>query len=473
MTTILINKLEQFRAFLDKSKLEHKEYQFDGLRWCLTNELEKLPLYNVRGGFIADEMGLGKTILMIGLTVTNFVKRTLIVLPPILITQWSLQFYRTTGHKALIYHGSANKKKITLDILQNAPIIITSYGSLIVKKSTNNASTSSSLLHQVKWNRIIYDEAHHLRNKNTQLFQVAKQLKTDICWLVSGTPVQNNIKDFHSLCSILGLPSKEVKAQQQIAATFILRRTKKEVGIPMPALQTNQHAILWSDKEKELSESIHAAIADAGQDKLYMMMLAKQSCIMNQLLKKHTNRLKEFGFLQETHKKGGKQEQNSLDERKINNVVETIVKNRGNGNGKLVFCHFREEMDEIAKRLQQNQIRQVEILDGRLIGAKKRQALLTRAPEVLILQIQTGCEGLNLQEHYSEVYFVSPHWNPAVEAQAVARCHRIGQEKPVTVYRFAMESFHPKEDQEKEQEQILSMDHYIMTVQEKKKLINL
>ena len=214
---------------------------------------------------------------------------------------------------------------------------------------------------------------------------------------------------------------------------------------------------------------------------MYMMMLAKQSCIMNRLLKKHTNRLKEFGLLQqEKYKKEGKEQSNAVEERKIDNVVETIVKNQGNGNGKLVFCHFREEMDEIAKRLQ---FQQVEILDGRLIGAKKRQALLTRAPEVLILQIQTGCEGLNLQEHYSEVYFVSPHWNPAVESQAVARCHRIGQQKPVTVYRFAMESFEQDQDQEKEdqdqdnpeekQEQILSMDHYIMTVQEKKKLINL
>jgi SNF2 family DNA or RNA helicase len=471
--TNIPNKLEQFAAFLNKSKLEHKEYQFDGLRWCLNNESEKLPLYNIRGGFIADEMGLGKTILMIGLTVTNFVKRTLIVLPPILIAQWSLQFYRTTGHKPLIYYGTANKKKITLAMLQNAPITITSYNSLIIKKGTND-----SLLHQVKWSRTIYDEAHHLRNKKTQLFQAAKQLKTNICWLVSGTPVQNNIKDFYSLCTVLGLPPtfhRDPKNLQQIANTFILKRTKKEVGIPMPELQTKQRAILWSNEQKELSESIHAAIQDAGQDKLVMIMLAKQSCIMNRLLKRHTDRLKEFGLLQEKE-----QNQDSLEERKIDQVVKTIVKNRENGNGKIVFCHFREEMDEIAKRLQQNEIHRVEILDGRLTGTKKRQDLLSRAPEVLILQIQTCCEGLNLQEHYSEVYFVSPHWNPAVEEQAIARCHRIGQKKEVVVHRFAMESFdqdqeqdqHKDKAQDKEEEHILSMDHYIMTVQEKKRNIN-
>jgi SNF2 family DNA or RNA helicase len=59
---------------------------------------------------------------------------------------------------------------------------------------------------------------------------------------------------------------------------------------------------------------------------------------------------------------------------------------------------------------------------------------------VLLLQIQVGCEGLNLQE-FSEVYFLSPNWNPAIEDQAVARCHRIGQTQPVDIFRFSMEGF--------------------------------
>ena len=65
---------------------------------------------------------------------------------------------------------------------------------------------------------------------------------------------------------------------------------------------------------------------------------------------------------------------------------------------------------------------------------------MTEAADAIILQIQTGCEGLNLQENYSEIYFVSPHWNPAVEDQAVARCHRFGQLKPVYVFRFIMKA---------------------------------
>jgi len=94
---------------------------------------------------------------------------------------------------------------------------------------------------------------------------------------------------------------------------------------------------------------------------------------------------------------------------------------------------------------------------------------------VIILQIQTGCEGLNLQKNYSEVYFVSPHWNPSVEQQAVGRCHRIGQEKQVYVYRFEMVGFSQQQEEDKEEDKeeddgpsSISIDQYIRLVQEKK-----
>ena len=90
---------------------------------------------------------------------------------------------------------------------------------------------------------------------------------------------------------------------------------------------------------------------------------------------------------------------------------------------------------------------------------------------------------MNLQEHYSEIYFVSPHWNPAIEDQAVARCHRIGQKKTVEVYRFVMTSFYEKEDvfsikREKKESMnnsdshisSLSLDGYVSCVQDKKRL---
>ena len=107
--TSIDERMGLFHKYLERSRLEYKDYQFNGVKWCINNELNPLPTCNVRGGFIADEMGLGKTIIMIGTFVSNFLRKTLIVLPPILLDQWLLQIYKTTGHTALLYHG-ANKK---------------------------------------------------------------------------------------------------------------------------------------------------------------------------------------------------------------------------------------------------------------------------------------------------------------------------------------------------------------------------
>jgi SNF2 family DNA or RNA helicase len=99
--------------------------------------------------------------------------------------------------------------------------------------------------------------------------------------------------------------------------------------------------------------------------------------------------------------------------------------------------------------------------------------------DILILQIQTGCEGLNLQ-HYSDIYFVSPHWNPSVEDQAVARAHRLGQTKLVNVYRFVMEDPSAREldtrelDTEKEGSiPSINIETYCLNVQSKKRELHI
>lgn len=462
----LEQRMELFGKYLDRTGMEHKDYQFDGVRWCLANELSCAPLYGVRGGFIADEMGLGKTIMMIGLMVCNFVRRTLIVLPPVLIDQWVLQIYRTTGHRALVYHG-ANKKQVTLDDMKKAIIVITSYGTVSYKKKIKGADSSSGLkyeknmLFDVKWSRIVYDEAHHLRNKNTELYERASLLKSRTRWFVSGTPIQNSAKDFYNICALLGLPSSvymNFEGLEIIKKHFILKRTKKEVGIWMPELSVQKEVVPWKNsKDLDLSEKITTSIHTCEPEyRLLLLMLAKQSCIMPELLVKHLRFLVRQGFVE-----------NNSDVReamrcssKVDKAVQEILERKGNGCGKLVFCHFYREMDEITQRLREGGM-EVAVFDGRTTSRLKRQELLTGRTEVIILQIQTGCEGLNLQENYSEIYFVSPHWNPAVEEQAIARCHRIGQTKPVLVKRFVMGDF----------DESLAMDNRVISVQDKKKEI--
>jgi hypothetical protein len=92
------------------------------------------------------------------------------------------------------------------------------------------------------------------------------------------------------------------------------------------------------------------------------------------------------------------------------------------------------------RRLVKGGMHHVAFYDGRNSKSSELEALF-EGNDALVMQIQTGCEGLNLQQQYSEIYFVSPHWNPFIEEQAIARCHRIGQASPVDVFRFEMGGF--------------------------------
>jgi SNF2 family DNA or RNA helicase len=470
-------RLETFTKYLTHSKMSHKEYQSEGVKWCLINELNPNPSVNVKGGFIADEMGLGKTIMVIGLMLSNFRPKTLIVLPPVLIEQWFEQILRTTGHKALIYYGE-NKKKITIDQLNSACIVITSYGGITMTKKQLQEN-KTTLLHEVKWSRIVFDEAHHLRNKKTKAYISAKLLKSKIRWLVSGTPVQNKRSDFYNLCSILQMPASfytDPEKMATISREFILKRTKKQVGINLPDIKSINNSVDWQNKkEMELSEQIHSALSFSrvksrgfNSDEyctLLLMLRAKQSCILPKLMNESLVKLVKAGVISDYNYFKEALKYSS----KIDFVIQTILRRKDNEKGKLIFCHYRDEIDEIAKRLADGGMTNIATFDGR-VHNNKRNEIVNEKNNALILQIQTGCEGLNLQENYSEIYFISPHWNPAVEDQAIARCHRIGQKNTVSVFKFQMSSFISEEiDENGLKIDTLTIDKYVNTVQDSKR----
>lgn len=466
-----------FHDFLTAANLEKKEYQTEGIRFCLRNEISTHHhSKNARGGIVADEMGLGKTIMMIGLIIANFKSRTLVVLPVALVKQWEQQILKNAGHKALVYYGS-EKRKITDEALAKAPVVITTYGHMIrrdisVSTATHphthtHTRTPKNRLYGLAWDRVIFDEAHHLRSKNTQIFRSVATLKANIRWFVTGTPIQNSIHDFYSLCALLGLDASyytEKDNLREIVASFVLKRTKKSVGLTLPPLTVHTITVEWeNNSEMLLSQSLHSGIAclmpapvadegaaapttppalpDINRDavprwfpepseaKIGRMIQAKQSCIYPRLACRRS--VPQMPPIED-----------STYCSKISKVVETIVASKDNGKRKIVFCHFRGEIDYIHERIiAESPELNVRFLDGRTKESERRIILAPDANvDVLILQIQTCCEGLNLQQ-FSEVYFVSPDWNPSVEDQAIARCHRFGQKEPVVVYRFIMESF--------------------------------
>ena len=459
----ILRTSSRFNTILSKSGFGFKKHQLDGVMWCVQNETRTFANANAcKGGIVADEMGLGKTVIMIGTMFSNFLPRTIIVVPPILIDQWAKEIYKCSGHNALIYHG-ANKKNILLADLasKKSCIVLTTYNMVL----PSNKGISSDLL-RVKWDRVIFDEAHHLRNCKTARFQWCKKISAPIRWLISGTPIQNRRSDFYSLCNMLGFDKTFFKSSNgsnslynpidYIKHNHILRRTKAEVGIDLPPVNMTNIVVPWkSVGEKLLSEEMHSLISkqsgvssDKAKEAAYTiyekgdpravllmaMLRSRQSCVLPSLMKKSIDRCI-------TNDKTGMYSDAMSSSSKLDLVIQTILERSKNGKGKIVFCHFIDEIDTIARRLKEGGVEKVVVYDGRRTKSNRGKKTVFDKADVIILQIQTGCEGLNLQEFFSDVYFVSPHWNPAVEDQAIARCHRIGQQVDVDVFKFEMDGF--------------------------------
>lgn len=470
---IIENRMQRFNILLNNACFDFKQYQYDGVKWGLINEITKNPINNIRGGFIADEMGLGKTLTMIGIMFVNYLPKTLIVVPPILIEQWHNEILKTCGHNAILYYGK-NKSNYTLQNLNNVPIVLTTYNTLCSIKC---------LLKNICWNRVIFDEAHHLRNHKTKRFQNSIKIRARIRWLITGTPVQNKVKDFHNLCHAVGMHPhfyKNVSNFKIIINNFFLRRTKKMVGIYLPPITTHKHIVKWSNiYEMRLAEEIHSLLSNQtnvspnkkGQyanlisygGHLTAIIKARQLCVLPKLVYKNIQSFIEMG-IQINNDYIAALDYSS----KIDAVIDLIYKRMHNKKGKIIFCHFKTEIDVIADSLKLLGITRIFCYDGRNSNTANLQEIC-KTIDVLIIQIQSGNEGLNLQNNFSEIYFVSPNWNPFIEDQAIARCHRIGQENNVEVFKFEMQGF---DKDNGDTTNPITLEKYISKVHKIKRLIS-
>jgi len=462
--TTMLNQIQIFKRFLAHARLDTKQHQLEGVSWMLNQELNPEDSNNI-GGICADEMGLGKTIQMLGVIVSNLRANTLIVLPVSLLVQWENEIKRTLGFQPLIYYGK-EKQNIDLDLLNLSPITLTTYGQL---------TSELCILFKKKWDRVIYDEAHHMKNSNTRLWNIQSKLIRTYTWLVTGTPIHNSLRDVKNLFRLIGL--REIhKRYEDYMKSYILKRTKEECDIILPDVESTKIIVPFEticQNEKIISKELHSLLPCSQisietddrkltsymstMEQLPLILQCRQMCIMPRLLRDKMEITRQFCELDDDYQSFGEAvESNS----KMNKICHDL-KERNNGRSKLVFCSFRIEMDYLQEQTTAMGYN-VGVIDGRTTHAERKQ-ILSQTYDVLILQIYTCSEGINLQ-NYSEIYITSPNWNPAIEDQAVGRCHRIGQENTVYVYRYVMDNF-DIDGRER------SIDTYIEKVQEKKREI--
>jgi hypothetical protein len=188
-------------------------YQKEGVQWMFGMEHQES---GPKGGFLCDEMGLGKTVQLLATILANPQPRTLIIVPKSIITQWHEEIGKFAPELSVnIYDGPERKVNEMTDIT------IAPYTVLTVKGGGVDALTP---LHHMKWDRVILDEGHEIRNKSSKLFKSVCRLRTDIKWIVTGTPVFNSMEDFVSLCTFLGIPKnlfKEGLKRSKISISFV------------------------------------------------------------------------------------------------------------------------------------------------------------------------------------------------------------------------------------------------------------
>jgi len=518
----ILNTLKKGFIFIEKwmklFKIQKRDYQLQAMKWCIAKEngfhvtfdkkgqISGNPVTTQKSGLIADEMGLGKTIVILGTWVGNFKKNTLIVLPSALLHQWDKLIKKFFGFEPLVFHGA--KSKMPIEEVKSYHIVLTTYG-MISTRPNKYRSDWVSPLWDVNWDRIIFDEAHHLRNAKSNKHKGAAKLQGDIKWFITGTPIQNSGKDLVSLCKLMGFYDEILENPKNaidILRKYTLMRNKKQVGlkiepveniiIPISSFDSIEEEKLISNIHSMLTftnvtiENVDEAIAYLkGDSPLPLLVRARQVCIAPTLLSRHMRKLISQGEIPSDINWSP-----CKTNTKLRIITETAVKTCKDGRI-LIFCYFMEEMTILKNMLEQNNLT-VKMMNGntkhkerKYIGlpfikdddwvdifanskfqdsSEEIKSLLMPwlEPDILIVQIQSCCEGLNLQQ-FNNVFFTSPHWNPALEDQAVCRAHRIGQKKKVKVFKFITEIKNICNSQD--ELCVTSLDKHCNNVQERKR----
>jgi len=408
---------------------ELRHYQQRGVDWLAFCRDAGL------GAILADDMGLGKTIQ--ALAVLPRGKKTLVVAPTSVLFNWLAEIKRFRPDlRAATYHGARRVIDPTADVL------LTSYP--ILRNDTD-------ALAQVAWDIVILDESQTIKNPDSQVARAAYRLKSNWKLTLSGTPIENRLEELWSQIhftnpGLLGgradfadrwaapISDGDANAAARLRERirpFVLRRLKTEVARELPPRTEAVMYVELDDNERTTYDAIRAAtqreivaMLEAGGG----IMAALEALLRLRQAACHTALLP--GAM-----RGGEAAQSSSKIERLMTALEDAV---ADDHKALVFSQWTSLLDLIEPHLKASGIAFVR-LDGSTSADGRAEAVATfqgeGGPPVMLLSLKAGGTGLNLTAA-DHVFLVDPWWNPAVEDQAADRAHRIGQDKPVMVYRL-------------------------------------
>lgn len=414
---------------------ELREYQRTGFLW-----MSRLAWWGA-GACLADDMGLGKTLQAITLMQSRAAMGPqLVVMPTSVLPGWRYELMRFAP--ALTVHSlnqmGADRKAIVSEAAEGDVVLIT-YGLLV---------TEEELLASRTWTTVVLDEAHTIKNRDTQTSKGAMRLQADFRLLLTGTPLQNHLSEIWNLFQfanpgLLGtyqqfterfiLPierdhdTERQRLLRRLLSPFMLRRTKEDVLAELPEKTEITLRIQLSPEEQALYDNL------------------RQQAIAN--LEDNTGGAGALRALAEiTRLRQAACHPRLIDDKlqisssKTAAFLELVANLRQSGHRALVFSQFTSHLALVREELDRQQIPYL-YLDGTTPTATRNRLVRefqTGDAPLFLISLKAGGLGLNLTAA-DYVVHLDPWWNPAIEDQASDRAHRIGQERPVTVYRLIAE----------------------------------
>jgi superfamily II DNA or RNA helicase len=413
-----------------------RPYQIEGLQWLVSLREQGI------GGILADDMGLGKTVQVIAHLCRLYehdpsLPPTLVVGPASVAGNWISELARFAPHlQTRLLHG------LDRDTLRDAP----------VTGPTVFVTTYGTLPRELDWARgrefslLVLDESQAIRNPATVTHRACLELRATQKLCLTGTPIENSLSDLWAQFSFLNpglLGPREVFLQQftpdpgdspdlsrlrLLTAPFWLRRTKERVAADLPARQDivlnvemdSRQAALYERQLKEYQKHLLPHVRTSGLEG------GRRFQVLTALL-----RLRQVACAPELAGHRGPSA-------KLDLLMEKLVEDLAEGHKALVFSSFTSLLDLVDARLWNAHMEFLR-LDGSTPAAQRTRLIErfqeTTGPAIFLVSLKAGGAGINLTAA-DYVFLLDPWWNPAIEEQAAARAHRIGQERPVTVYRM-------------------------------------